>query len=145
MSLPPSGNQPIGNAVGQVQQVYGGSMGGLTSAVLGTDPGSGGWEFTADELESVINKWEDLLDDVKEDRHKIRDLLAIFRTGEQPSDDDPTTNYHERVIDGVKALKKSNDSMLSYVDNYIESLRKAKKKLEESDADARDSLSSTEV
>lgn len=141
MSMPATGNQPIGNAVGQVQQVYGGSMGAVGAAALGSDLGSGGWEFTAEELESVIKKWKDLLDDVEKDRHKIRDIRRNLRS--PPSDDDPTGAYYKKLIDGATAMEQSNDSMHSYIKDYISRLEDAKSELKESDDAAARSVRDT--
>lgn len=143
MSMPGIGSQPIGIATGQVQQVYGGSMGGLVAGALGPDLGSGGWEFTAEEMDSVIKKWEGLLDDIKDDRRKIRDMRQYGTN--QPSEDQPTTNYWQRLLEGVNALEDSNKSMLSYVQDYTDRLKKAKADLEESDDAAARSVRSTEA
>jgi len=136
-------NRPIGTTGEQVQDVYGGSIWHDMRETLGVgDAASGHWEFDFDEMEAVIKKWRGLLDDLKEDRNKIRRILQSCRTG-QPSDDEPTMNYHARLIDGATAMRKSNQSMISYVSEYIEKLQDAKSEIAESDAAAGDALRST--
>src|SRR5699024_3384813 len=97
--------------------------------------------FDFDEMGAVIKKWDGLLEDLKEDRSKIRRILQSCRTG-QPSDDEPTTNYHARLIDGATAMQESNQSMITYVSDYVEKLRKARSEVAESDAAAGDALRS---
>lgn len=112
-------------------------IGGSTSAPSGggTPAASGAWSFDRDQINHLIGKWEDLLDDCKKDREVLQDL----RGGEpELSRDDPSTKYASLVLDGIGSIRQSNISMIKYIEDFVEKLKAARdgiQRTEDSNAD----------
>jgi hypothetical protein len=119
-------------ATQQVQQVFGGAVGGVAAGATLGAAGNASWEFDPDEIGSVIGKWEALRDDCEGDRDAIRNMLDI---AVPPSADDPSGKFVGFLRDGVQSLLESNVSMLAYIEDFIEKLTAAKAGIEAKDAE----------
>ncbi|MEU6642200.1 hypothetical protein ABZ863_06575 [Saccharomonospora sp. NPDC046836] len=115
------------SAVEAVQAVYG-TQNWVQAA---GDAATGRWTFDPEQLDSVIGKWEALLDEIKTDRHAIR---LMIDNAVPPSEDDPSGRFIGAVVDGMQSLRESNASMLSYVEDFIERLSQARDAIDQSDS-----------
>ena len=97
--------------------------------------GDASWEFDPDEIDSVISKWEALRDDCMDDRLMIDGLLS---GAVPPSEDEPSGQFVTNLLDGLRSLKESNESMLVYIQDFVEKLKAAKKGIEATEDDNAD-------
>ncbi|MFF5987794.1 hypothetical protein [Prauserella flavalba] len=111
-----------GSALADVQKVYG-TQNWVQTAV---DVTAGKWTFDAEQIDAVIGQWEDLLEDLTNDRSAI-DAISMQAT--PPSGDDPSNKFVEGIREGMRSLRESNDSMVAYVDDFLGRLREAKEKI----------------
>jgi hypothetical protein len=101
-----------GDAPTEPGRVYGGGAGG-----------SGRFELSPDELASVIGLWQDELDKITEDGRKIELVIRSLRA---PGGDTASGGYVSTGMDSLSALQSQNDSMKTYVQDYIKKLNLAK-------------------
>ncbi|WP_086848110.1 hypothetical protein [Amycolatopsis kentuckyensis] len=97
--------------------------------------GKGGqFKMDPEELSAVIGQWEDLLDKIVQDGEKIRDLAAESG-GAAPGRDPASDSYSSTSTDSVIALRKQNDSMRKYAQEYVKKLKEAQSKTVVTDQD----------
>lgn len=118
------------SATEQVQNVFGGAVGGIAAGATQGPAGDASWEFDPDEIDSVISKWKSLRDEVVHDRDAIRDMLEMAIP---PSGDDPSGTFVGQLQDSLSSLLESNVSMLSYIQDFLEKLEAAKIGIEAKD------------
>lgn len=119
-------------ATAQVQKVFGGAVGGVAAGATQGPAGNASWEFDPDEIGSVISKWEALRDEVLGDREAIRNMV---RMAIPPSNDDPSGDFVGQLQVGVQSLMESNESMLAYIQDFVEKLVAAKDGIEAEDTE----------
>ncbi|EHR52550.1 hypothetical protein SacmaDRAFT_4364 [Saccharomonospora marina XMU15] len=134
------------SAVAAVQGVFGPAgavvgAAGVGVAMAGAAAGSvsGSWTFDREQIDSVIRKWEDVRDSCREDRQLINAAVSSVFT---PSEDEPSGKYATEVVDGLLALQESNQSMLAYIEDFLERLVKARDGIEQADSASADLLRS---
>ena len=125
-----------GGAVGQVQSAFGGSA---LAVGAGVQAASGGFEFSPEELDAVIQQWEDLLDEFKGDR---KDIHRMFESLTPPAEDAASVGFTDAVRAALEDLKESNLSMVQYADDYLVKLRAAKEGNEEVELAQSDAVAS---
>ena len=125
-----------GGAVGQVQNVFGGSVMAVGAGLQGV---GGGFEFSPEELAAVIQGWEDLLVEFKQDQDHIREMQEMVIP---PAEDSSSVGFTDAVRAGLADLYESNDSMVKYAEEYLEKLRAAKESNEATEAGHSDAVAS---
>lgn len=108
------------SATDQVREVYGGET--WTDAAW--SGGAGSWSFDPETLNNVLSRWEKLRDDALGDREAIRRMLNHALP---PSEDQVSVGFTNKIVEGLLSLQESNDSMLTYVESFIEKLAAAKR------------------
>ncbi|WP_216209398.1 hypothetical protein [Amycolatopsis aidingensis] len=114
-----------GAAAAAVRQVWGQSFLDQVAAGASGSSGGGGFRFpSAEEIDSVIRKWEAEHETIIEDGEDIGYLLELATP---PAKDQASTGYVETARASLKRLQEQNMSMRSYVETYIEKLLAAKR------------------
>ncbi|MFF5985807.1 hypothetical protein [Prauserella flavalba] len=85
----------------------------------------GGYKFKADELESVIQRWEDLRDALKTDERDAERMAHVQGPGREFASGD----FANLANPSGKAFLEANQRMQKYVAQYIDALRKAKQSI----------------
>ncbi|AXB46297.1 MULTISPECIES: hypothetical protein [Amycolatopsis] len=113
----------------------------MTGPVSMSAPGGngGGFTFQADQIDAVIKKWQDLLDDLKTDAEDARNMAAVKAPGKEFASGD----FAKLAIPSVKAFIDQNTKMQEYVENYVEALESAKKSMTNNEADTEAALKKT--
>ncbi|EHR52553.1 hypothetical protein SacmaDRAFT_4367 [Saccharomonospora marina XMU15] len=134
------------SAVAAVQGVFGPAgavvgAAGVGVAMAGAAAGSvsGSWTFDREQIDSVIRKWEDLRDDCQRDRRSLYTLRDLVLS---PSDDEPSSGYTRQVRESLASLLESNESMVVYIQDFLERLVKARDGIEQADSVSADPLRS---
>ena len=103
--------------------------------------GKGGqFKMDPEELSAVIGQWEDVLDKIVEDGHKIRQPR---RRGERYGARQGSGQRKLRLDqsgDSIAALLNQNDSMRKYAQEYIKKLKEAQSKTVVTDQDLSEHL-----
>lgn len=107
---------------------------------VGNNGSPGGYYFEPDQVQSVINKWQSLLADLKQDHFNAQYVADVT-----PPASDPASNQF--VDNGAnpsgRTLLEQNNRMIEYVQNYIEALQKASGQLQQADADAQQAVNTS--
>ncbi|WP_116045787.1 hypothetical protein [Amycolatopsis palatopharyngis] len=119
-------------ATEQVQNVFGGAVGGIAAGATLGPAGDASWEFDPDEIDSVISKWEALRDDCLDDRLMLEDIASAVTP---PSQDEPSNQFVGLLGDGLNSLRASNESILAYIDDFLGKLKAAKSQIESAESD----------
>ncbi|MEC3974675.1 hypothetical protein [Amycolatopsis sp. H20-H5] len=100
---------------------------------VGSGGSAGGYKFSPDEVQGVINQWKKLQSDLLNDVTNAQTVASVKPPGTEFASGD--------FID--KGAKISGDTLLeqhkrmyTYVSNYIEALEKASGKIKQGEADA---------
>lgn len=130
------------SAVAAVQGVFGPAGGAAAAAmaaasVVGSGAPSGEWTFDREQLDAVIRKWEDLRDDLGKDRQS---LYTVTGLNPSPSDDEPSYGYTRQVRDSLVSLQDSTQSMIAYIQDFVDRLVRARDGIEQSDSTNADSF-----
>ena len=97
---------------------------------------AGGYKFSADEVDSVITKWEDLLTNLKDDLLNARTIAGVKRPADEPASND---FIDKGANPSGQTLLEQHQRMSDYVANYITALKAAKNKITVAEQEARDS------
>lgn len=108
---------------------------------VGSKGSSGGYKFSADQVQGVINQWKDLLADLNTDLNNAR-LVA----GVQPPGQEFASGRF--IDDGAgsgagpsgQTLLDQHQRMIQHVENYIDALNKASGKIQQNEADQRGTI-----
>ncbi|NIJ10764.1 hypothetical protein FHU38_001108 [Saccharomonospora amisosensis] len=119
---------PAGAAVGAAK--VGAAMAGATAGAA-----SGSWAFDREQIDAVIRQWEDLRDDLEQDRQSINSMI---RNAVPPSSDDPSGQFVKSILDGLRSLDESNSSMAEYVQDFLDKLYKARNVISQTETDNTD-------
>jgi hypothetical protein len=106
-------------------KVYGGGKGGQ-------------FKMDPEELNAVIGQWEDVLDKITEDGHKIERL--VVESGNAPGKDPVSGSFASTSTDSIVALLSQNTSMRKYAQDYIKKLKEAQSKTVVTDQDLSDTF-----
>lgn len=126
----------IGEA-GQAAQALWGDVLDTPGRVYGGGKG-GQFKMDPEELAAVIGQWEDVLDKIVEDGHKIERL--VVESGSAPGKDPVSGSYVSTSTDSIVALLSQNTSMRKYAQDYIKKLKEAQSKTVVTDQDLSDTF-----
>jgi hypothetical protein len=101
---------------------------------------AGGYKFNADEVDSVITKWQALSDDLSKDLAHARTIAGVKRPADEPASND---FIDKGANPSGQTLLDQHQRMSEYVNNFITALKAAKNKITVAEQDARDSASKT--
>jgi hypothetical protein len=89
--------------------------------------GSGAYMFASlEELDGVIQQWQDLIDDIKSDQGDVE--RAVHRIDRPAGDDVSSANYRQSS-DVVQAMQKHNDMLLRYAEHYLVKLKDCREQM----------------
>ncbi|WAL67036.1 hypothetical protein ORV05_04390 [Amycolatopsis cynarae] len=120
----------VGAAAAAAAAVWGspvaGAVAGLavTEAAKAAAPGaSGGFEFpSAEEMNTVLGMWKDRQASLAQKQSIIQAALSSLT---QLAGDQESQSYLQQARDSLNLLNGQHDSMLNYVENYIQKLADA--------------------
>lgn len=103
--------------------------------------GTGGQFMFAnlEELDAVINRWQEARDGLLDDREKIYNAYEHL---ESPAADDMSAAATSASRDSVANMFQHNNAMLRYAENYIEKLMASREQMAVMEDGARDRLRS---
>ncbi|GLY67489.1 hypothetical protein [Amycolatopsis taiwanensis] len=105
---------------------------------VGNNGSPGGYHFEPDQVQSVITKWQNLLQDLEQDRLDAHQIALIQAPAPDPASNQFTDNG---ALPSGRTLLEQTDRMIQYVQNYIEALQKASGQIQQADADAQQAVS----
>ncbi|MBN6035657.1 hypothetical protein [Amycolatopsis sp. 195334CR] len=113
----------------------------MTGPVSMSAPGGngGGFTFQGDQIDAVIKKWKDLLDDLDNDYTDAELMAAVKAPGKEFASGD----FAKLAGPSVKAFMDQNQKMRDYVTNYIDALEAAKNSMTNKEADTEAALKKT--
>ncbi|MEU6644937.1 hypothetical protein ABZ863_20575 [Saccharomonospora sp. NPDC046836] len=117
---PGGGVGAVGGAVGSVVMM-------AAPSVMGAPPPpqGGGFKFKAEELERVIQQWEDLRDALMTDEADAVRMAHLRAPGREFASSD----FADQANPSGKAFLVANRRMQEYVTAYIDALRTAKQRI----------------
>ncbi len=87
---------------------------------------AGGYKFDADQVDSVIKQWEDLVTDLLADKQMAEQVANV----RPPSDEVASNRFvHDGAGPSGRSLLEENKKMVDYATNYLTALRAAKNKI----------------
>lgn len=98
--------------------------------------GGGGFLFKVEELDQVIKDWEDLHLALTDDEIDARAMAQV----QPPGNEFASADFAGRANPSGKAFLEANERMRDYVMQYIEALKKARKKISTQDEQAREDV-----
>jgi hypothetical protein len=92
------------------------------------DTGGGGaggsYMFASlEELDGVIQQWQDLVDDIKDDQGNIE---SAVNQANRPAGDDVSSENYDRSSDVVTQMRKHNEQLLVYAEHYLVKLKECR-------------------
>ncbi|HJQ46534.1 MAG TPA: hypothetical protein VJ870_09460 [Amycolatopsis sp.] len=113
-----------GAATQAAYDVWGsGVVGGAQVGAAVAAAGGGGFEFPSiDEMNSVKGMWQDRQTSITKKQSQIRSALSSLS---QLAADPESQGYLQQVRDSLTLLNNQHDSMLDYIENYIQKLTDA--------------------
>ena len=96
---------------------------------------SGGYKFSADEVDAVIKQWEDLLTNVQDDLQHARTIADV----KAPADEYASNDFISKGADpSGQSLLEQHQRMVDYTKNFITALKAAKNKITVAEQEAAD-------
>ncbi|WAL65654.1 hypothetical protein ORV05_33070 [Amycolatopsis cynarae] len=100
---------------------------------VGSNGSPGGYKFDPDQVQTVINKWQELLSDLLDDQQSVQVLLAAATP---PGQEFASGDYVDKGYNpSVQTLTQQNQRMIEYVQNYIKALEQARGQIQQVEAD----------
>lgn len=99
---------------------------------VGNNGPSGGYHFEPDQVQGVINKWQELLVDLKNDRDWAR---AVADSGAPGNEFASAAFVHNGAAPSGHTLLEQHQRMVTYVENYIKALQKASGQIQQTEQD----------
>jgi hypothetical protein len=91
---------------------------------LGGGGGSGSYMFASlEELDGVIQQWQDLVDEIKADQGNIESAAV---QANRPAADDVSADNFRESSEVVKAMRKHNEQLLVYAEHYLVKLKECR-------------------
>ena len=103
-----------------------GFIGNPLPSSFDTGGGGGGGSYmfaSLEELDGVIQQWQDLIDDIKTDQGNIESAVILAN---QPAGDDVSSQNFRRSSDVVTAMQKHNEQLLVYAQHYVVKLKECR-------------------
>lgn len=128
--LPPIDRMPVVPGVPAIGMIGAGLKAG--KALGGGAGGGGGYTFSPEELEEVLQQWEDLRDDL------TRDLgdAEIVANVQGPGFEFASGDFEKAARPSGRALEEQTKRMIQHCDNYINALQNAKQGTQTQDENA---------
>lgn len=102
-------------------------IGNLPTPQTGGGGGGGAYMFASlEELDGVIQQWQDLVDDIKEDQGNIES--AAHQTASPAGDPVSGSNFRQST-DVVQAMRKHNETLLVYAEHYVVKLKECRSQM----------------
>ena len=99
---------------------------------VGSNGSPGGYKFDPDQVQNVINKWQELLSDLEDDQQSVRILGSVSPPGQEFA----SGSYMDKGYNpSTQTLAQQNQRMIEYVQNYIKALQQASGKIQQNEAD----------
>lgn len=116
--------EPIGQATAAAESVFGdaSTWGPVGTGVLSV---AGGFEFpSTEEIDSLLSQWKARRDSIAQRGDQLETMVkSLLRA---PADDDSTTGYTDTWKQSLMQLRDQHESMVAYIDNYVQKLEAAK-------------------
>jgi hypothetical protein len=100
---------------------------------VGNNGSPGGYKFEPDEVQGVINKWQELLLDLKNDVISAQQVAEVGPPGKEFASAAFVTNG---ATPSGQTLLEQHKRMVTYVENYIRALQKASGQVQQTEQDA---------
>ncbi|OZM72724.1 hypothetical protein CFN78_13965 [Amycolatopsis antarctica] len=110
--------------IGDAAKGLGGAaaLAGNVAGDVAGSKGGGGFQFAPDQIDAVIAKWEDLLNQLRDDEAEVR----IVRDVRPPGNEFASGDFADAGRKSGETLGDQNQRMIDYVTRYIEALKTAK-------------------
>ena len=100
---------------------------------VGSGGTAGGYKFSPDQVDSVINQWKTLLEDLKTDVTNATTIAQVKPPGQEFASSD-FVNTGAKLSGNT--LLEQHQRMVQYVTNYIDALEKASGKIAQAEDQA---------
>ncbi|MFD2417970.1 hypothetical protein [Amycolatopsis pigmentata] len=97
---------------------------------VGNNGPSGGYHFEPDQVQGVINKWQDLLVDLRSDVDWARTVATVGAPGKEFASAAFVSNG---ATPSGNTLLEQHKRMVIYVENYIKALQKASGQIQQTE------------
>lgn len=101
---------------------------------VGNNGSTGGYKFDPDQVQAVINKWQELYDDLQNDIRNARTVANVQPPGHEFASADFVS---KGANPSGQTLLMQHERMRDYVANYIQALKQASGQIAQSEDDAR--------
>ncbi|GAB2979345.1 hypothetical protein LWP59_40055 [Amycolatopsis acidiphila] len=101
---------------------------------VGSNGSPGGYKFDPDQVQGVINKWQTLLDGVKQDIQQANIISGVRAPGQEFASGD---FIQKGAGPSGDTLLQQHERMRTYIEQYIQALQQASGKIAQSEDDAR--------
>lgn len=99
---------------------------------VGNNGPSGGYHFEPDQVQGVINKWQQLLVDLKNDVISAQEVATIGPPGSEFAS---AAFVKNGATPSGQTLLEQHKRMVKYVENYIKALQKASGQIQQTEQD----------
>lgn len=96
-----------------------------------------GFVFEADQLDDVIRRWQDLLDDLRSDQGDAERMAHVRPPGREFASGD----FADAANPSGLAFLESNQRMQSYIEDYIRALERARQSITTREAETQAEIS----
>ncbi|HKS45284.1 MAG TPA: hypothetical protein VJT49_09235 [Amycolatopsis sp.] len=100
---------------------------------VGNNGSAGGYKFEPDQVQGVINKWQNLLIDLQGDLRNADLVASVQPPGKEFASGD---FIQKGAGPSGDTLRQQHERMVTYVQNYIAALQKASGRIQQSEQDA---------
>jgi len=100
---------------------------------VGNNGTAGGYRFEPDQVQAVINKWQTLLDQVKDDISHAQKIAGVQAPGHEFASGD---FVQQGAGPSGQTLLQQHQRMRNYIQNYILALQQASGQIQQSEDDA---------
>lgn len=111
----------------------------MSNQTSGAGAAGGGYTFDADKIDAVIKKWQDLQIQLQADAQDANLMANVKAPGREFASGD----WQGMANPSGKAFLEQNLKMQEYVNNYIQQLTDAKKKITTADQHAQEGIATT--
>jgi hypothetical protein len=103
---------------------------------VGSNGQGGGYKFSAEEVGGVITQWEELLHDLTGDLSLAQSIAAVAAPGAEFASSD----FIKAAGPSGQTLLTQHQRMVTYVQNYIDALKKASGQTQQAEHDAQQAI-----
>jgi hypothetical protein len=104
---------------------------------VGSNGSAGGYKFDPDQVQSVINQWKTLLDNLEQDVMDAGRVASV----RAPAVDPASGHFVDNGADpSGQTLLEQHQRMVVYVQNYIQALQQASGQIQQADEETQQSI-----